>query len=264
MPEQEEPRGLPRPQEKQEAALSEAQADRGAASISPAIIVPPVVIAIVMSLILAVVYGVTKEPIAEAKKADKRDKLAQVMPQFDNDPLELEQALSEAPPGEAGNVMLYTGTVPDGTSGYGITSAVGTGYSGYFSVVIGLDIDGTITSVKILETMETPGLGSKAGEPAFIDQFEGRSLGEFEFMVTKDGGDVDAVTGATITSRAVCEAVKQGLEAFEEHQPEPAAAPAEPEEPESGISESALSEAAGEVEAQLTDFLDGDTEGEDG
>ncbi len=264
MPEQDERQGLPRPQEQQEESLKEAQADQGASSISPAIIVPPVLIAIVMSLILAVVYGVTKEPIAEAKKADKRDKLAQVMPQFDNDPLELEQSLSETPPGEAGNVMLYTGTVPGGTSGYGITSAVGTGYSGYFSVVFGLDIEGSITSVKILETMETPGLGSKVGEPAFIDQFEGKSLGEFEFMVTKDGGDVDAVTGATITSRAVCEAVKQGLAAFDEHKPEPQSAPAEQAEPEVEVSESALSEAAEEVESQLTEFLDGEAEGEDG
>lgn len=186
----------------------------GAASISPTIIIPPVAIAVIMSLLLALVYGVTEEPIYEAKRADKRDKLSAVMPAFDNDPLELEQALTDIPYGKAGNVMLYTGTVEGAATGYGITSAVGTGYSGYFSVVFGLDSEGNVNKVKILETMETPGLGSKVGEPKFIDQFNGKSLDNFNFAVTKDGGEIDAVTGATITSRAVSDAVIQGLEEY--------------------------------------------------
>jgi electron transport complex protein RnfG len=155
-----------------------------------------------------------------------------VMPKFDNDPLDLEQPLSDEPTGKAGNIMLYTGTVPDGVSGYGVTSAVGTGYSGYFSVVFGLDIAGNITSVKILETLETPGLGSKASQPQFIDQFEGKRLDDFKFKVTKDGGDVDAITGATITSRAVCAALEQGLEAFKEKGPGAEAQQSEDNPPE--------------------------------
>jgi len=186
----------------------------GASAISPAIVIPPVAIAIVSSFLLALVYGVTKTPIAEAKKADKREKLGAVMPAFDNDPLETELPLTEAGAGTAGNVMLYTGESDGASSGYGITSAVGTGYSGYFSVVFGLDAEGKITEVRILESMETPGLGSKAGEPGFTSQFTGKSLENFEFAVTKDGGDVDAITGATITSRAVSDALRQGLENF--------------------------------------------------
>lgn len=182
-------------------------APSGAATISPAIVIPPVVIAAVMGLLLALVYGVTKEPIAEAKRLDKQQKLAQVMPQFANDPLELEQQLSD-------DVMLYIGTVEDGVSGYGLTSSVNTGYSGYFSVVFGLDIEGSIERVRILESFETPGLGSKAAASPFIDQFDGKPR-DFNFKVTKDGGDIDAITGATITSRAVCDAVSQGLAAFE-------------------------------------------------
>lgn len=219
MPDEQERQKLPPPQDKQKEALTEAHGDMGAASINPAIIWPPVLIAVGMALILAVVYGITKVPIAEAKKADKRDKLAQVMPKFDNDPLTLEQPLSDVPAGKPGNVMLYTGKENDATSGYGETSAVGTGYSGYFSVVFGLDQSGTITSVKILETLETPGLGSKASQPQFIDQFEGKNLDNYKFKVTKDGGDVDAITGATITSRAVCAALQQGLEAFKDKGP---------------------------------------------
>jgi electron transport complex protein RnfG len=179
----------------------------GAQAINPMIIIPPVLITAVMALLLAMVYGVTKEPIAEAKRLDKQQKLAAVMPTFANDPLELEQVLSDS-------VTLYTGTVEGGVNGYGITSSVKTGYSGYFSIVFGMAPDGTIERVRILESFETPGLGSKAGESPFIDQFDGKQGDSFDFRVVKDGGQIDAITGATITSRAVCDALTAGLDAF--------------------------------------------------
>ena len=65
--------------------------------------------------------------------------------------------------------------------------------------------------------METPGLGSKAGAPEWLSQLEGQRLDSFDFRVSKDGGEVDAITGATITSRAVCDSLRQGLEAFEQN-----------------------------------------------
>lgn len=179
----------------------------GAQAISPLILIPPVLITAIMSLLLAVVYGVTKEPIAEAKRLDKQQKLAAVMPTFDNDPLEMEQVLSDS-------VTLYAGTTGEEISGYGMTSSVKTGYSGYFSIVFGMAPDGTIERVRLLESFETPGLGSKAGESPFIDQFDGNHHDSFDFRVVKDGGQIDAVTGATITSRAVCDALTAGLDAF--------------------------------------------------
>jgi len=187
--------------------IGQAIAEGGAQAINPMIIIPPVLITAVMALLLAMVYGVTKEPIAEAKRLDKQQKLAAVMPAFANDPLELEQVLSDS-------VTLYTGTVEGGVNGYGITSSVKTGYSGYFSIVFGMTPDGTIERVRLLESFETPGLGSKAGESPFIDQFDGKHGDSFDFQVIKDGGQIDAVTGATITSRAVCDALTEGLEAF--------------------------------------------------
>lgn len=179
----------------------------GAQAISPMIIIPPVLITAVMALLLAMVYGVTKEPIAEAKRLDKQQKLAAVMPTFDNDPLESEQELSNS-------VTLYAGSENEQITGYGITSSVKTGYSGYFSIVFGMAPDGTIERVRILESFETPGLGSKAGESPFIDQFDGKHGDSFDFRVVKDGGQIDAITGATITSRAVCSALTAGLDAF--------------------------------------------------
>lgn len=212
MPEQENER-LPgqwtdREQEAEHQAAEAEAVTAGAAQISPLIIIPPVAIAAVMGLLLALVYGVTKEPIAEAKRLDKQKKLAEVMPYFVNDPLELEEVLNE-------NVTLYIGTVEGGVNGYGLTSSVKTGYSGYFSVVFGIALGNTLERVRILESFETPGLGSKAAESPFIDQFDGKPL-DFDFRVAKDGGQIDAVTGATITSRAVCDALSQGIAAFQE------------------------------------------------
>lgn len=164
----------------------------------------------VMSLLLGFVYAVTEEPIALAKLADKRAKLAEVMPAFANDPAGTVRALDEE-----GQVELHTGQDAAGAvTGYGITSEVTSGYSGAFSIVFGVTPEGVVRQVRLLESKETPGLGSKAGLPDWLAQFEGQALGTFDFRVTKDGGQVDAVTGATITSRAVCDALRQGLEAF--------------------------------------------------
>ena len=186
-------------------------AAHGAGEISPLIIIPPVVIAALLALLLGVVYNFTAEPIKQAKLADKRAKLIEVMPPFANDPL----ATAETP--AAAEIVVYAGLDEnEQPTGYGITSAVSTGYSGHFAVVFGVQPDGTVEKVRILESMETPGLGSKAGAPEWLSQFEGRALADFNFAVTKDGGEVDAITGATITSRAVCDAVRQGLERFEQ------------------------------------------------
>lgn len=213
MPEQEQQKSV-QPPEHQEISEAREQigealaASSGAAAISPLIMLPPVLIAAVMGLLLAMVYAVTEEPIAEAKRLDKQKKLTEVMPRFANDPLDLEEVLSDS-------VTLYIGTVEGGVNGFGLTSSVKTGYSGYFSVVFGLHTDGTVERVRVLESFETPGLGSKAAESPFIDQFDGKPS-NFNFKVVKDGGEIDAVTGATITSRAVCDALTQGITAFEQ------------------------------------------------
>ena len=162
------------------------------------------------------------------------------------DPLELEQALNDS-------VTLYTGTVEDGVSGYGITSSVKTGYSGYFSIVFGIALGDTLEHVRILESFETPGLGSKAANPPFIDQFDGKPL-DFDFRVTKDGGGVDAITGATITSRAVCAALSQGIEAYQAAGGAEELAPqVPPTTPEGKLEATPVEGAAPEDESELAD-----------
>jgi electron transport complex protein RnfG len=69
--------------------------------------------------------------------------------------------------------------------------------------------DGTIINISVLEQKETPGLGTKMTEPGFKDQFNEKNPAEFQLKVKKDGGPVDAITAATISSRAFCDAVQR-------------------------------------------------------
>jgi Na+-translocating ferredoxin:NAD+ oxidoreductase subunit G len=74
-------------------------------------------------------------------------------------------------------------------------------------LMVGLLPDGSINNISVIQQNETPGLGTKMKEPKFKDQFNKKNPSEFKFKVKKDGGHVDAITAATISSRAFCDAV---------------------------------------------------------
>ena len=88
------------------------------------------------------------------------------------------------------------------------------GYGGDVQVMVGFDLSKTITGVSILSHSETPGLGANAARPGFLDQFVGLADAG-SLAVTKDGGTVDAVTAATISSRAVTDAVNTAAGIFD-------------------------------------------------
>lgn len=83
------------------------------------------------------------------------------------------------------------------------------GYSGKINMLVGINSDYTIRNIAILSQTETPGLGSRITEEAFTDQFIG--LSPEDIMLSKDGGKIDAITGATISSRAATEAVQEKM-----------------------------------------------------
>ncbi len=89
------------------------------------------------------------------------------------------------------------------------------GYGGDVQVMVGFDMNRTVTGVSVLSHSETPGLGANAANPAFLDQFTG-SADAGSLAVAKDGGSVDAVTAATISSRAVTGAVNMAAEQFDQ------------------------------------------------
>lgn len=90
-----------------------------------------------------------------------------------------------------------------GDAGYVAECVVG-GSQGEIDLMVGIRADGTVSGVSIVKQTETAGLGANAVKPEFRDQFIGKSG---DILVTKDGGEIEALTGATITSRAVCKAV---------------------------------------------------------
>lgn len=107
-------------------------------------------------------------------------------------------------------------SVPPDTSGVGyLFIAYGKGYSSTLQTMVAVELDGSISSTTILFQKETPGLGANVVIPSkLIEEFYG--LTASECLLTKDGGGIDAMTGCTITSRAVTNSVRTGLEAMNE------------------------------------------------
>jgi Na+-translocating ferredoxin:NAD+ oxidoreductase subunit G len=170
-----------------------------------------VVITAVAAFALAGVYELTKEPIAQAKLAKKIAALNQVLPAFDTViSKEIEFPEMVMPLG-------FNFAVRDGdTVGIAVETYTMAGFSGLIKAMVGFAPDGTIIDVVHLEHKETPGLGDKIekGKSTWSDQFKGKHPDSFRLKVEKDGGDVDAITAATITSRAYAGAIERAFTAL--------------------------------------------------
>lgn len=121
-----------------------------------------------------------------------------------------------------GDIQVSEPWETDGFTGYEITDAEGAalgkaivaeenGFGGKLKVLVGFNMKGDILGYTVLEHAETPGLGAKAGE-WFQDKIIGMNPGSSNFTVSKDGGEVDAITASTITSRAFLRAVRNAYE----------------------------------------------------
>lgn len=161
----------------------------------------------VAALALAVVYDMTKEPIAEAYRQELLDAIGAVLPGFDNAP--------DADMVTVEGVDYYVGKMAGKPVGAAFKVRTQQGYSGLIIALVGLAPDGKVTGVRVLQHAETPGLGAKFTDPAFLKQYEGKGLADANWKVKKDGGDFDEITGATITPRALLAAMSEGMQAFE-------------------------------------------------
>jgi electron transport complex protein RnfG len=112
---------------------------------------------------------------------------------------------------------FYRGKLEGTLAGIAFKVVAPDGYSGNIEIMVGVDPEGRVVGIEILTHAETPGLGSKITAPAFKDQFRGKGLDDVDWRVKKDGGSFDQITGATVSPRAVVQAVKIGLEFFREH-----------------------------------------------
>lgn len=161
-------------------------------------------ISAVMAAALGFVYGVTKEPIEKANKKKEVQAVRDVLPAFDNDPT-LDAKIIEG-------LTFYTGIKDGKPVGCAVKTFTDKAFSGRFDLMVGFKPDGSINQIVVLEQKETPGLGTKMKEPKFKSQFDALNIAllpGLEVKVTKDGGTIDAISAATITSRAFCDGVQK-------------------------------------------------------
>jgi electron transport complex protein RnfG len=163
-------------------------------------------IALISSALLGFVYEFTKEPIALSNLNKKLTAIKQVVPEFTNNP---NDEMFRLPTGEGDSLEIYPAKKDSMIIGYAVNTYTTKGFSGNISLIAGFKPDGTIINITVLEQKETPGLGTKMTEPEFKGQFNEKNPAAFELKVKKDGGPVDAITAATISSRAFCDAVQR-------------------------------------------------------
>lgn len=167
----------------------------------PAIVL--VCICLVVTLALAATYNVSNPTILANQQKSADEARMEVLPDGDS-------------------FTKYDGKLADGVdecyiadnkAGMAVTAEY-KGFGGAVTVMIGIGADGKITGVKVTEHSETPGLGTKAADPNYLKQYKGVS--EAPASHIKDDPNIDAVTGATITSNAVYGSVHEALAQFKE------------------------------------------------
>ncbi|MFO8234194.1 MAG: RnfABCDGE type electron transport complex subunit G [Bacteroidales bacterium] len=164
------------------------------------------------STALGVIFELTKEPIEKAKLEKKNMAIQQVVPDYSNEPND--EAYEVEVDGET--LTLYPAKDDGKVVGIAVETFTDKGFSGEFRLMVGFNADGSINNISVLEHAETPGLGDKMekGKSDWSNQFNNKNPEEFDLAVKGDGGDVDAITAATITSQAYCDAVERAYEAF--------------------------------------------------
>ena len=170
---------------------------------------------------LGFVYDLTKDAIELAKLKAQNEAIEQVLPGYD----ELGESYKVPVENEEDSLLFFPAYQNGDQIGVAVRTYTNKGFSGFISIMVGIDNSGNITGYQVLEHAETPGLGSKMdvwfSNPEKPDQnVIGRNPGTTDFTVAKDGGDIDAITASTITSRAFLEALRKAWEAYDENKME--------------------------------------------
>lgn len=164
------------------------------------------IISLIAAGVLGAVYTVTEEPIAIAKAEKQQAAIQQVLNDFDR--LEDETV---------NGLLVHKAYQGDAFVGAAVESETN-GFGGKIKIMVGFDKEGNIIDYAILQQSETPGLGTK-----MVDWFKtnknnqnikGKNPEKNKLTVTKDGGEVDAITAATISSRAFLAAVNLAYNAY--------------------------------------------------
>ena len=170
------------------------------------------VVAVVAGLLLGYVNKLTAEPIAQANAKALSDAIALVVPGFDNEPAANPDTIEV----DGVTYKIYKATKGDKFIGAAVESSAN-GFGGALTVLVGFDADGKIIDYSLLSHAETPGLGSKAADwfkKGGKGDITGKNPGDKPLTVSKDGGEIDAITASTITSRALLNAVNAAYAAY--------------------------------------------------
>lgn len=199
------------------------------------------VITLISGCLLGLVYQVTKEPIREAQEKAKQEAYREVFP----DAAKFQECADASSGIQTSTIQSqYQTTIDevmaalDGEGnrlGYVITVTNHEGYGGDIQFSMGIQNDGTLNGISILSISETAGLGMKA-DPVLTDQFSGRNAEQFTYTKTGATSDeqIDAISGATITTAAVTNGVNAGLSYFQAIQENPLTGVELPENTEEG------------------------------
>ena len=171
-------------------------------------------ITLISSAGVGLVNMITVDPIAEAKAKAVNDAILAVLPEFDQKQCtELEI--------DAMPIKVYTATAAGETVGYAVETMTKSGFSGVVKLMVGFAPAGEVLNVNVIQQSETPGLGTKMcdeGNPLLSSikgqSLESKKLVDGRLAVKKDGGDVDAITASTITSRAYANGLSTAVNIF--------------------------------------------------
>ena len=181
--------------------------------VRPAVIL--LIITAVAAALLGAVESITAEPIALANEKTQNEAMQAALPAASS----FEDVYDASTAAEENKLDGTISLIKEGldesgaTVGYVIVTNPG-GFGGSVPTTVGIGMDGVITGISVTTPSETPGLGAKAAEPEFQAQFAGMSG---TLAVSKDGGQVQAITAATITSRAVVTGVNEATTWFAEN-----------------------------------------------
>ena len=192
-------------------------------------------ICLLAASLLAQLNNMTQEPIAEAKAMKLEEAIMNVVPSFDNDPV-AEAYKVAADDGDS--LLVYPAKKGDNIVGFAVNSYSNNGFSGNIQVMVGFDTENNIVNYAVLSHAETPGLGSQmvdwfkpqVQEFSLVEKLFGFEVKQSEanssiigknpettkLEVSNDGGDIDAISASTITSRAFLEAVRRAYSAYSE------------------------------------------------
>lgn len=176
------------------------------------------VVTFIAAAALGFVYDMTKDAIELSKTKAQSEAIEKVLPEFD----ELGNSFKVAAASSSDSLEFFPAYKDGKQVGVAVRTYSNNGFSGYISIMAGIDSSGNLSGFEVLEHAETPGLGSKMNEWFRNDQKPeqnviGKNPASHSFKVSKDGGDIDAITASTITSRAFLEALSKAFEAYEQN-----------------------------------------------